>query len=193
MYKVSDEIYQLKIETKYSELNISRRLLLPSTSSLLKLHKTIIIIFGFKGNLPFGFYKSYEIGDECNEIGDRGNYSKISISKAFDHFNCIEYTYDFCNCWDFKITLEKILKKDTLLSYPCCIDSKGGMILDMGGGEYGYRIIADLCRKKILSRKNGSIDFYLDSETLEDEYKDFDPDAFDINSVNLKLSSILIE
>ena len=63
----------------------------------------------------------------------------------------------------------------------------------MGGGEYGYRIIADLCRKKIISRKNGSIDFYLDSETLEDEYKDFDPDAFDINSVNLKLSSIIIE
>lgn len=187
---MSGKIFQLKIETDYSELNICRRVLLTSTSSLLKLHETIVVIFGFEGNLPFGFYEFYEFGDNCNEITNKNNYNQISISKAFNKIKCINYTYDFSNCWDFKITLEKILDEDNSLPHPLCIDSEGGMILDGVGGEYGYRIIADLCRRKINSRKNGLIHSDQNFETLEDEYKDFDPDAFDINTVNLKLSSI---
>jgi hypothetical protein len=172
---MSDEIFQLKIEAKHIKPNLWRRVLLTSTTTLLQLHEIIMILFGFEGYHLFEFH---EMGDiDC---------SKTKLSKSLEHFIILNYTYDFGDCWEFKITLEKTLKKDNSTIYPCCIKSKGGMMLEDCGGEYGYKIITDWCRNKTKSSRRVLVDFYGDPEALE-QYADFDPDRFDINEANVEL------
>ena len=135
-----------------------------------------MLLFGFEGYHLFEFH----------EMGENIDCSEIPISKPFECFKILNYTYDFGDCWEFKITFEKIIQKDNLLSYPRCIKSKGGMMLEDCGGEYGYKIITDWCRNKTKSSRRILIDFYGDPEALE-QYADFDPDAFDMNETNAEL------
>lgn len=174
---MSNKIVQLKIETKHIRPNIWRKILVPSTISFNELHEIIMILFGFEGYHLFSFH----------ELGESVDYSTIKISKGFECFKIINYTYDFGDCWEFKITLEKTVEKDNSLNYPCCIKSKGGMMLEDCGGEYGYKIITDWCRTKSKSSRRILIDYYCDPEALE-QYADFDPDAFDVNEANTTLS-----
>lgn len=174
---MTNKIFQLKIETKHIKPNIWRKVLVPSTLSFNELHEIIMIIFGFEGYHLFMFH----------ELGESDNCNSIEISKVFNCFKIINYTYDFGDCWEFKITLEKTVEKDNSLNYPCCIKSKGGIMLEDCGGEYGYKIITDWCRTKSKASKRILIDYYCDPEALE-PYANFDPDAFDMNDANTQLS-----
>lgn len=190
---MSDEIFQLKIETNDIKPRIWRRVLLSADTSLLELHEIIAVLFGFTGGYYFGFYEKMDNGNSLNglddngsEIGDITNHSEISISKSLEHCNQIKYVYDFLRGWDFQITLEKTLKKDDDFPWPRCIAANGGMILEACGGADAHNIDADLCRQRIAATKAGLIDLPF----CEKEYIDFDPDAFDINAVNEVLSTI---
>jgi len=140
-----------------------------------------MLLFGFEGYHLFEFHG----------VGERTECSKIKLSQSLNSFGHLNYTYDFGDCWEFKITLEKTLPKDSEASYPCCIKSKGGMMLEDCGGGYGYKLITDWCRKKTKSSKKVLLDFYGDPEALE-EFSDFDPDAFDINEANKRINEMFM-
>lgn len=176
---MSEKIFQLKIETKRIKPNIWRRILIKQTSSLQNLHEAIMILFGFDDCHLYEFF----------EIGEHVDCAEISLSKSFEFYKILNYIYDFGDYWEFKITLEKSLEQDVSLTYPHCIKSKGGMMLEDCGGEYGYIIITDWCRNKTKSAKKVLIDYYGDPEAL-DQYADFDPDAFDINESNAELATL---
>ena len=174
---MTNKIVQLKIETKHIKPSIWRKILVPFTISFNELHEIIMILFGFEGYHLFSFH----------ELGESVDCSTTNISKVFECSQIINYTYDFGDCWEFKITFEKTIEKDNSLNYPCCIKFKGGMMLEDCGGEYGYKIITDWCRTKSKSSRRVLIDYYCDPEALE-QYADFDPDSFDVNEANTQLS-----
>jgi len=174
---MTHSIVQLKIETKHIKPAIWRKVLIQSSRSFNELHETIMILFGFEGVHLFSFH----------ELGDSADCSSIKISNALESFKKIHYTYDFGDCWEFKITFEKTVANDNALTYPFCIKSKGGMMLEDCGGEYGYKIITDWCRTKSTSSKRILMDYYCDQDALE-QYADFNPDVFDRKEANSQLS-----
>lgn len=173
---MAHSIVQLKIETKHIKPAIWRKVLIPANRPFDALHEIIMILFGFEGYHLFSFH----------ELGDSADCSSIKISNVLESFKTIHYTYDFGDCWEFKITLEKTVAKDNALTYPLCIKSKGGMMLEDCGGEYGYKIITDWCRTKSKSSRRILMDYYCDQDALE-QYADFNPDAFDMNEANKQL------
>lgn len=105
---MSDKILRLKIETKHIRPNIWRKILVPPTLSFNALHEIIMILFGFEGYHLFSFH----------ELGESVDCSKVNISKVFECYKTVNYTYDFGDNWEFKITLEK----NNSLNHPCCIN-----------------------------------------------------------------------
>ena len=170
-------IFQLKIVTQGLKPAIWRRALVSSHASLQTLHHIIMVLFGFES------YHLFEFSD----MGDTAHYNDIKLSTAFKWTPVLHYTYDFGDRWEFKITLEKTVQKNPSASYPCCIQFKGGMMLEDCGGEYGFKITSDWCRLKTVASKKILLDYYAGDEEMLEQYVDFNPDFFDLNDVNQAL------
>ena len=163
------DIFQLKITSNSVRPMIWREVLIPSNINLDALHQCIMELFGLEG------YHLYEF----EGISDRHNDAEIKLSQVFKHQQTIHYRYDFGDNWEFTITKQKSVVHDPKKSYPHCLKSKGGMMIEDCGASYGYKLITNWCRKKTSSTRSALLDYYGDSEVLQ-EYRKFKPDFFDI-------------
>ena len=80
----------------------------------------------------------------------------------------IIYEYDYGDCWEHEITLEKILPSDNKTYYPICLTGKKNCPPEDCGGSWGYNAIM-----------NGDV------ECLDD---DWDAEVFDPKSVRFSWS-----
>jgi len=100
---------------------------------------------------------------------------KRNISSYFSMENPkAGYTYDFGDGWDHTIKLEKILPREKGRQYPNCLKGKRACPPEDCGGVGGYKNLLEI----ISDPKHEEYDEYM--EWLEE---DFDPEAFDIHSV----------
>ncbi len=85
------------------------------------------------------------------------------------------YTYDFGDCWDHTVLLEKILTLDPKQFYPVCLKGKRACPPEDSGSIFGYY-------HKLNVLKNP------DHEEYEDIYgwmpPEWDPDFFDLEYTN---------
>src|SRR5271166_3502901 len=146
----SQNIYQIKVTLLGTKPPIWRRLLVPSTLTLARLHDVLQTTMGWAG----GHMHEFRTADRHFGIPDPGDRSMgmphvenergVKLSKMLWRPGAkLIYTYDFGDNWEHAIVLEKQLPPLPDASYPICIDGKLACPPDDCGGIPGYYELVD--------------------------------------------------
>ncbi len=177
-------IYQIKVTLLGSEPEIWRTFQVPENYTLHKLHKVLQIVMGWKnyhlyefklGGISYGEPHSDYDGLMKNAKGVKLN--QISQPEKVE----ITYIYDFGDGWQHKIIVEKLFEMEANISYPFCIDGARACPPEDCGGIGGYAYFLDAIH-----------------DPMHEEHKqmlgwiggEFNPETFNIKSINEKLSRI---
>lgn len=178
-YKMS-KILQLKISLKGSKPRIWRKVLVDDTISFHTLHKIIQKVMGWEN------YHLYEFKvDNLSILEPSEDYShKVTDSKKILLKDALttekqkfSYKYDFGDCWEHSIIVEKILEKDESKKYPICIEGKMACPPEDCGGVWSYKQMLNA-----LKDKN-----HPEYERWTEWIGEFDAEEFDIDKVNQRL------
>lgn len=173
--------YQIKVTLIDSKPPIWRRLLVPSTIKLEKLHD---ILQNAMGWTDFHLHQ-FQVGNQFFGVPDEENFEDME-DEALVKLNQVlkaekdtmVYTYDFGDDWRHKIVLEKVLPVDPDVSLPCCTAGKRACPPEDCGGIWGYAELLEIIH---------------DPEDPEHQSmlgwlgKGFDSERFDMDAVNRRL------
>jgi hypothetical protein len=177
-------LYQLKITLRgVSKPPVWRRVLVDADASLGKLHWVIIAAMGWDGDHLHMF------SDDTTLYGttpDDANENEFALADVLvEPGDRLRYMYDFGDDWDHDIKLEKVLPPDAAThatAVPVCLAGKGACPPEDCGGPWGY---ANL-KETLSDPSDEEHEEMLEWLGLEDP-SDFDPAAFDLDSVNARL------
>lgn len=137
--------YQLKVAVKGSKPPIWRRCIIPSGITFSQLSTILNRVMGWAGYHQFEF-EFYHMGlhifediDDFNfvNIYDFAEASGTYIREYMETNGWFTYTYDLGDCWDHRVTIEKIIP-DYDQNYPLVVKYKGECPLEDSGGIGGY-------------------------------------------------------
>jgi Plasmid pRiA4b ORF-3-like protein len=180
--KKTEAVYQLKITLRDVRPPVWRRVQVEDCT-LSELHKIIQVAMGWEFSHLYSFevtgidYGDHEMtgGDLDMENDRRAKLSRLVRGEKFK----FGYTYDFGDNWEHEIVVEKILLPEEGRAYPVCVDGKRACPPEDVGGAWGYMELIEAIRDPDHERH----------EEFEDEFQDeFDPDVFDIDAVNRRLT-----
>lgn len=197
--KEDDGLYLVKIQLKNAKPPIWRRLVVPRTITLEQFDEIVQDTMEWAGYHLSAFeiydngYKQYKKYDEDDDFWDEDcfDYSEYRLCDVL-HLGkkSIDYTYDFGDNWEHKITLEddNYQPKQPLPQPLWCIKGKNACPLENSGGVWGYMDLLEVL-------KNPDNEEYQDAaEWLKslgyESVEEFDPTEFDIDFVNEKLEII---
>jgi hypothetical protein len=177
-----ERIYQLKVTLRGSKPAIWRRVEVADSVTLAKLHSIL--------QTAMGWYDShlhqFVVGDAYYGVPhpdmDVRDERRFKLNQALTApKQKIVYEYDFGDSWEHEIVLEKVLAPEPGATYPRCTDGKRACPPEDCGGIWGY---AEL------------LEAISDPEHPEHEEmsewlaEDFDPEAFDLDEVNVQLRRV---
>lgn len=153
---------------------------------MLKLHKIIQVCMGWENFHMWRFkIDGEEYGDDVMDEAFESEFisaRKRKLSRFIEAgMKRFHYTYDFEDKWVHTIDVEKTLEADPKVKYPICIDGKRACPPEGCGGPWGYENFLDALANP------EDTDHELASVWMDDG---FDSEAFDIDSVNLKLAKV---
>jgi hypothetical protein len=139
--KSSDAILQVRIELRGTKPKVWRRVLVPHTITLLKLHLVIQAAFGW-GHAHLheflgGDGERYGSPDPLYDSPDSVNSERVRLTTVL-RTSTLSYVYDFGDYWDHRITVEKTHAADPLMTLPFCIGGAGATPPEDCGGVHGY-------------------------------------------------------
>jgi hypothetical protein len=180
----NDPIYQLKITLRNSKPPIWRRVLVPATFSLAKLHDVIQYAMGWTDSHLHQFtidgrFYGVPHPDDWHDVLKESAYSLAKVAPG--EKSKFVYEYDFGDSWEHTIVVEKILPFEPGKVYPVCIAGKRACPPEDVGGVWGYEEFL----QAINDPENEEHDSYL--EWVGD---DFDPEECDLDSINAGLKRI---
>jgi len=172
----SGPVYQLKITLANVKPPVWRRVEVMDCS-LSTLHLIIQIVMGWSNSHLWDFEVANErYGEDDSGELDMMDSNKIRLSRiAQSHVKKFHYTYDFGDNWDHVIQIEKILEPNSQAQYPRCVKGSRACPPDDCGGPGGYSaFVAAIQDPSHRSHK----------EMLDWVGGEFDPEAFDLESIN---------
>ena len=150
---MTKQIYQIQIALKGSKPKIWRRLLIPSDTSLPKLHEIIQIAMGWEGYHLHQFeknnicYSTKSIEDDMWGGVDIVDYKRIKISSLLiSEKDKIKYEYDFGDSWEHDVILEKITDVTEKPKHAVCIAGKRNCPPEDCGGIWGYEDLLEILK-----------------------------------------------
>jgi hypothetical protein len=182
------EIYQLKVTLRYTKPLIWRRLLVPAALTLEVLHDVLQITMGWTDSHLHEFrigQKRFGIPDPEDQLmglppvgNERRAHLFMVLGKAGTKAT---YTYDFGDCWEHAIVVEKILPQEPGVAYPICVAGKLRCPPEDCGSIPGYYNLLEVIRDPTHEEHEDMMDW------LGGEY---DPDAFSVDDVNQRLAPL---
>ena len=177
----SSSIYQLKITLRESKPPIWRRIQVKSNTTLTKLHDLFQIVMGWTDSHLHQFIihgTEYGVPHPDYE-GAMEDEKRVKLGELIfaekERFVC---QYDFGDSWEHEILVEEILPVEKDGHYPICLKGKRACPPEDCGGIWGYsdflKAIEDINHPE-------------HDDMLEWIGSKFDPEEFDIESVNRKL------
>jgi hypothetical protein len=177
---------QLRIELLRIKPHVWRRVLVPETVTLVRLHAVLQAAMGWTDS----HLHQYEIANKRYGIEDPDWPSSVPIFeerrarlKSFieDHVKDFTYLYDFGDGWEHRVTIEELVASQVSRQPVVCTAGENACPPEDVGGEPGYETflaaIADPRNKRHV-------------ELTEWIGYPFDPHAFDLNAVNQRLARI---
>lgn len=133
---------QLHIELRGSKPKIWRRVLVPETITLVKLHAVIQAVFGWSG----GHLHEFSVGEErfgtpdpeYDAWGEVRNERTTRLASALGGARTMNYVYDFGDNWQHRIKVEKTFEPAPAGMLPLCVAGASATPPDDCGGIYGY-------------------------------------------------------
>lgn len=178
------DVYELKVTLRGSKPPIWRRIQVRSDTTLPRLHHILQAAMGWSDyHLHLFNIEGDDYSEPDPEYGDDMLNERSVRLGAFVQgpgFKFI-YEYDFCDSWRHDVLVEKILLPEAAAQYPVCLAGKRACPPEDCGGIGGYAYFLDAIRDPQHEEHD---------ELLEWIGGSFDPEAFDLDEVNLRLSSI---
>ncbi|MBI4980196.1 plasmid pRiA4b ORF-3 family protein [Candidatus Woesearchaeota archaeon] len=180
-------IMQLKITLRDSQPPIWRRIKIKDNISFHKLHEIFQVVMGWTNSHLYDFQvdgqrlsvpKYFDWDDKLMD-SRKIRISTLKPSQKFD------YTYDFGDCWEHQIIVEKIEPNEMGLPHPVCIKGKLSCPPDDCGGIGGYYRLLHVRRNKNHPEYKELIKEWLG--------EDFDPNYFEIEEINKELMERFID
>jgi len=179
-------IYQLHIELRDLKPAIWRRVLVPQSVTLAKLHQVIQIAMGWTnshlheftiGRIRYGMPSRESIEPDLM-INEKRATLQASLPPSTKSFS---YSYDFGDGWEHTLRVEKTLPIDPAFHYPLCMAGANACPPEDIGGPPGYvdfvQAISDPAHpehEELLAWCGGT----------------FDPFAFNLDAINAQLRRI---
>lgn len=147
MAKKYQHIYQFKITLKDIKPPIWRRIQVPETYTFWDLHIAIQDAMGWEDyhlhqfdiiDGLTGIKVTFAIPDDEYEFTDELPSWEHKIAKQLIPNKTINYTYDFGDCWEHAVKLEKILPRQADTDYPTCTAGRRACPPEDCGGVWGY-------------------------------------------------------
>lgn len=181
---VSDRVYQLKITLRGSKPPIWRRVIVPATFHLYKLHQVIQAAMGWDDSHLHQFiigdeYYSIPSPDDWEPVIDERRYALTRIA-PYENMKFV-YEYDFGDSWEHIVLVEKILPTEAGRQYPICIKGKRACPPEDVGGVWGYENILEAL---------GDPDHEEHESYLEWIDGEFDAEAFNLEAINIALQRV---
>lgn len=180
------QVYQIKVTLCDSQPPIWRRIQVRSDTTLGRFHKILQCVMGWEDAHLHQFVirgEQYGTPDQDEEglrkTRDERKY-KLSELVAGEGEELL-YNYDFGDCWQHVLAVEKTLSPDEHARYPVCLAGERACPPEDVGGIPGYEDFLEA----INDPKHPEHEEYL--EWIGGE---FDPDAFDLDKVNRRLRAL---
>ena len=183
--------YKLRIDLKRTKPPIWRRVLVPPSLPLDRLHDVIQVAMGwFDGHLHM-FVKGQQTYALPNPWGDDWTLPGMPATRDERKYRVgqllkrekdwLRYEYDFGDGWEHRVTLQKILPHDPAVRLPVCIGGRENCPPEDSGGVWGYY-------DKLEILKDPDHD---EHEEIRDWMgADFDPEEFSVEYVNAVFRSM---
>jgi Plasmid pRiA4b ORF-3-like protein len=178
-------VYQLRVELLHLKPAIWRQILVPGSIKLPKLHSVLLWTMGWEGGhlheFVFG-HTNYGIPDPDFPIDPPMlNEARVPLTTALGALKSFTYLYDFGDNWQHRVKVEKVLPPDPELRLPVCLAGRNACPPEDVGGGPGYIEFLEAIIDPSHEEHQQMIEWCGGS---------FDPDSFDLDAVNRRLSQI---
>lgn len=179
----SSSIYTLRVQLERIEPLIWRRLQVPTSITLPKLHDVLQAAMGWTDSHLHSFEiggKHYGMAEEAEElefIDEKGVKLERVLGESIGELG---YEYDFGDSWDHRISVESKTRAKADWPYPLCIGGARACPPEDVGGNYGYEEFLQAIRDP---KHEEHDNWLLWAGGL------FDPEGFDANAANYRLRS----
>lgn len=180
------KVLQLKVELQGVRPKVWRRVLVPSSIRLPKLHVVLLRVMGWDGGHlhEFEFTEGrYGVPDPDWPDESMDDESKVPLNKALGDTTTFNWTYDFGDDWAHKIKVERVdtMPAELKLQFPMCLAGAGACPPEDVGGAPGYadflEAIADPAHPE-----HGDMTAWIG--------RPFDPNAFNVQEAQDRLYEI---
>ena len=176
-------VFELKVTLGDVEPSVSRRLLVPGSIRLGKLHDILQVAMGWTNS----HLHSFEIGAERygpqyddypeGEIDE----AEVTVLDAIGAHETFVYEYDFGDSWDHLVVVERVSRSSQGLKHAVCQGGQNACPPEDCGGSGGYRHLLDAL---------GDATNPEHRDLLEWVGGPFDPKHFDVAAVNVALQRL---
>ncbi|MCW3046491.1 MAG: hypothetical protein JWO74_775 [Solirubrobacterales bacterium] len=179
-----EPILQIKVSlVGVAKPPVWRRLLVPATMRLDRLHAVIQTVMGW-GDYHLHAFTAGDVDygppdPELDHVDERRTSVAEVISEPRDR---LRYVYDFGDYWQHDVIVEKVLAAEPGARYPRCVTGKGSCPPEDCGGVWGYADLRETLADPTHEEHAEMLE-WLDLESADD----FDPTAFDVDRVNALL------
>ncbi|WP_024672682.1 plasmid pRiA4b ORF-3 family protein [Pseudomonas syringae] len=171
----------LHIELKGVKPKTWRRVVVPETITLVRLHAIIQCVMGWEDGHLHEFemngerYRNQGADDRASTVHSESRKTLIKTLAGKKTFN---YLYDFGDCWEHKIKVEKKRPDESCPQVPYCIDGANACPPEDIGGSLGYAEFLAVITNPAHPDYDDILDWYGDH---------FDPAHFDHQLTNYRL------
>jgi hypothetical protein len=185
-----EAVYQFKVTLRHSRPAIWRRFQVPGGITLHRLHLVLQTVMGWDN---YHLYR-FQVGDiqygEPDPDNDfyglhMKNSRRTKLAKVVPEEGArFVYEYDFGDSWEYDLLVERFLRGTQRMSHPVCIEGKRACPPEDCGGIWGYDHLLEVLRDPANEGHE---------EMMEWVGGDFDPEAFDLGSVNDELGRMRLK
>jgi hypothetical protein len=177
-------IYQLKVSLKGVKPPIWRTVQVSGDVSLGELHEILQIAMGWTDSHLHQFvvgdvYYSIPAPQSDFDVKDESRVKLRQVAPVAK--SKMVYEYDFGDGWEHEILVEKIQPPEAGVRYPLCLKGKRACPPEDCGGVWGYESLLETIKDPNHPEHD---------EMLEWLGGEFDPEEFDLDSINQDLESL---
>lgn len=184
---VDSPIYQLKVTLKGIKPPIWRQIQVPGDVTLYRLHRILQVVMGWGEEHLYQFVLRGDFGrvfygePDLDYDGEMKSARRVRLSTVAPQEKAkLIYEYDFGDGWEHELLVEKILPRAAEMSYPRCLAGRRACPPEDSGGIPGYAELLET----IADPNNPE-----HATMLEWLGGSFDPEEFDLATVNRRLGS----
>jgi hypothetical protein len=176
-------VFALRIQLADVEPPVWRRLLVPGSLRLDKLHAVIQAAMGWTNSHLHAFViEARRYGMHLDDYpDDEIDEHDVTVMQAIGKTDHFEYEYDFGDSWDHEIVVERFSRHPLGLKFAVCLEGENACPPEDVGGSGGYSEF----RVAIADRAHPEHEAF-----LEWIGGSFDPSAFDLASTNAALQRV---